>query len=159
MPWSAKMRFESSKLRPIAFLAVLPAVAALAVTQLGCQKMMFWRDKPQEMHSASDAPASEGTVRVSGGDNGNSKVSIRVKHLAAPSRMASNSSVYVVWIQPRDGDQQNVGALTLNKDLEGSLETLTPHRRFKLTVTPEPNGQAASPSNKPVFTYEVESNK
>jgi hypothetical protein len=153
------MNIQRPRVRPVVFLAALPAIAILAGMQVGCQKMMFWRDKPQEMHSAADAPASEGTVRVSEGDNGNSKVAIRVKHLASPSRMAADSTVYVVWIQPREGDRQNVGALTLNKDLEGSLDTLTPHRRFKLSVTPEPNGQAASPSHEPVFTYEVESNK
>jgi hypothetical protein len=153
------MRINRSTSRPFLFLAVLPAVAVLAVTQLGCQKMMFWRAKPQEMHSAAEAPASEGTVRVTAGENGNSKLSIRVKHLASPSRMSADSTVYVVWVQPREGERQNVGALTLNKDLEGSLETLTPHRRFTLSVTPEPSGQAASPSHEPVFTYEVESNK
>jgi hypothetical protein len=153
------MSFPNFKVRPVAFLAVLPVAAALAGMQLGCQKMMFWRDKPQEMHSTSDVSASEGTVRVSEGDNGNSKVSVRVKHLAPPSKLAADSTVYVVWIQAREGDRQNVGALTLNKDLEGSLDTVTPHRRFKLSVTPEPSGQVADPSHEPVFTYNVESNK
>ena len=153
------MNTQSFKVRPVVFLTVLPAVAVLVGMQVGCQKMTSWRNKPQEMHSSADAPASEGTVKISAGDNGNSKVSVRVKHLATPSRMAADSTVYVVWIQPREGDRQNVGALTLNKDLEGSLDTLTPHRRFKLSVTPEPSGQAASPSHEPVFTYEVESNK
>ena len=153
------MRFQSFKVRPLVFLAVLPAVAALVGTQLGCQRMMFWREKPQEMHSTSDASPSEGTVRVSEGDNGNTKVSVRVKHLAPPSKVAADATVYVVWIQPGEGERQNAGALTLNKDLEGSLDTLTPHRRFKLTVTPEPSGQVANPTHEPVFTYNVESNK
>jgi len=153
------MRFQGSQFRPLAFLAVLPAVTALVGTQLGCQKMMFWRQKPQEMHSTSNVSASEGTVGVSDGANGNTKVSVRVKHLAPPSKLAADATVYVVWIQPREGDLQNVGALTLNKDLEGSLDTLTPHRRFKLSVTPEPSGQVGGPSHDPVFVYNVESNK
>jgi hypothetical protein len=153
------MSFQNFKVRPMVFLGALPVVAALAGMQLGCQKMMFWRDKPQEMHSTSDASASEGTVRVSEGDNGNTKVSVRVKHLAPPSKVAADATVYVVWIQPREGDRQNVGALTLNKDLEGSLDTLTPHRRFKLSVTPEPSGQVSDTTHEPVFTYNVESNK
>jgi hypothetical protein len=121
--------------------------------------MMFWRDKPQEMHSTSTDSASEGTVRVSEGDNGNTKVSVRVKHLAPPSKLAADATVYVVWIQPSKGDKQNVGALTLNKDLEGSLDTLTPQHRFKVFVTPEPSGQVGHPTHEPVFTYNVESNK
>ncbi len=147
------MRISSPPVRP---LLLLSALAALVGTQVGCQDLMFWRSKPQAMHSGEEVPASEGTVRVSEGDNGNSKVSIRVKHLASPSRIASDSTVYVVWIQPMDGDRQNVGALTLNKDLEGSLDTLTPHRRFKLSVTPEPSREVAEPSHEPVFTYNVE---
>jgi hypothetical protein len=144
---------------PIRPILLLTAVTALVGAQLACEKVMFWRSKPQEMHSTEGGLASEGTVRVSDGDNGNTKVSIRVKHLAPPSKVAVDSTVYVVWIQPREGDRQNVGALTLNKDLEGSLETLTPHRRFMISVTPEPNGQVTEPSHEPVFTYSVESNK
>lgn len=62
------------------------ALVTLVGAQFGCQKMAFWRSKPQEMHAASDVPAGQGTVRVSDGENGNSKVSIRVKHLAPPPR-------------------------------------------------------------------------
>jgi hypothetical protein len=148
------MKTQGSKFRPVVFLVVLPAAAALAGLQIGCR-----RDKAQEMHSAASVPASEGTVRVSEGDNGNSKVAIRVKHLAPPSKMAADSTVYVVWIQAREGDRQNVGALTLDKDLEGSLDTLTPHRRFNVSITPEPSSRTTSPSHEPVFTYEMESNK
>jgi len=139
--------------------AVVAALFTLVGTQIGCQKMAFWRPKPQEMHGSSESPAGQGTVRVTNGDNGNANVSIRVKHLAPPSKIAAGSTVYVVWFRPVDGDNQNVGALILNSDLEGSLDTLTPHHRFKISVTPEPNGQATSPTNEPVFTYNVESNK
>ena len=112
------MNLHDTNLRP-ALLVV--ALVTLVGTQIGCQKMAFWRSKPQEMHAGSD--------------------------------------VLAVWLRPVDGDSQNVGALILDNDLEGSLDTLTPHRRFRVSVTPEPNGQVTSPSNEPVFTYNVESNK
>ncbi len=150
------MNSHDKNLRP-AFLVA--ALFTLVGAQIGCQKMAFWRSKPQEMHASSEVLAGQGTVRVSNGDNGNSKVSIRVKHLAPPSKIAPGSTVYVVWFRPVDGDNQNVGALVLDSDLEGSLDTLTPHRRFKVSVTPESNGQVTSPANEPVFTYNVESNK
>ena len=153
------MKSRTSIVRPLAYLAVVPAIAALVGMQLGCEKLMFWRSKPQEMHSAAGIPAGEGTVRVSTADNGNTKVALRVKHLAPPSKIAPDTTVYIVWIQPQGGDKQNVGALVLNKDLEGSLDTLTPHHRFLISVTPEPNSQAAQPSHEPVFSYSVESNK
>jgi len=150
------MNLHDKNFYPVVMVVVL---FTLVGTQIGCQKMAFWRSKPQEMHASSEVLAGQGTVRVSNGDNGNSKVSIRVKHLAPPSKVAPGSTVYVVWFRPVDGENQNAGALVLDSDLEGSLDTLTPHRRFRVSVTPEPNGQAASPSNEPVFTYNVESNK
>jgi hypothetical protein len=81
---------------------------------------------------------------------------VRVAHLAPPSKLYAEASVYVVWIQPLDGELQNVGALLLNGDLAGRLETLTPHRRFKLLVTPEPGGRGAMPTHGPVFSADVE---
>lgn len=149
------MKTHGTPVRPF---ALLTALTALVGAQVGCQGMMFWRSKPQEMHSGAEVPASEGTVRVSDGDNGNSKVSIRVKHLAPPSKIASDSTVYVVWIQPMEGALQNVGALVLDKDLEGSLDTLTPHHRFKVSVTPEPSQRVSAPTHEPVFTYSAEGN-
>lgn len=128
-------------------------------TQFGCSKLMFWRDKPQAMHSGENVPAGQGSVRTSVGDNGNTEVAVRVKHLAPPSKVATDATVYVVWIQPKDGEKQNVGALTLNNNLEGSLDTVTPHKRFSVFVTPEASGQASQPTNGRVFTYEVESSK
>jgi len=61
----------------------------------------------------------------------------------------------VVWVQPTYGQPQNVGVVTVDKDLEGTLNTVTPHKQFKVMITPEANGQVTSPSNAPVFTSEV----
>jgi hypothetical protein len=101
-------------------------------------------------------PASQGTVQASEAANGNTAVDVRVKHLAPASKLASDATVYVVWFQPLNAKAQNVGALSLNEDLEGRLETLTPHHRFKLLVTPEPSGLVAVPSHDAVFTAEVD---
>ena len=78
-----------------------------------------------------------------------------MKHLSEPARVASDATVYVVWIQPRNAEIQNVGALQLDADLVGRLNTSTPHRTFTLTVTPEPSGRMASPTHGAVFTAEV----
>jgi hypothetical protein len=80
----------------------------------------------------------------------------RVKHLAPPSKMVSDATVYVVWIKPGDAAIQNVGALTLNENLEGRLDTVTPHRRFMVSVTPEPGARGAQPTHEAVFTSSVE---
>jgi hypothetical protein len=107
------------------------------------------------MHSGYGVPASEGTVNATEGDNGNTNLEIRVKHLAQPSQVASDATVYVVWVQPRNAPRQNVGALVLNDNLEGQLDTVTPHIQFTVSVTPEPSGHVEEPTHQPVFTAEV----
>ncbi len=130
----------------LAVLSVtLPTAAALAFVQLGCLS--------QAMSSSDSVPASEGTIRVSEGNNGNAKVMVHVKHLATPSRVVSDATVYVVWIQPPNALKKNVGVLIVDSNLEGRLDTVTPFRRFQVTVTPESSGQAEQPMHEPVLTF------
>ncbi len=133
----------------IILIVGLPTVGLLGGMHLGCAK-------PQAMVSAPGIPAGQGTVKATAGDNGNTNVAVRVKHLAPPSKIAADAAIYVVWLQPRNGDRQNIGALKLNDNLEGSLDTVTPHRRFQVTVTPEAGGQVSQPTHEPVFTSDVE---
>lgn len=142
-------KINAMKLRRVALAVALPTVAVFVGLHLGCAK-------PQAMQSAEGVPASQGTVKATVGENGNTKVSIRVKHLAPPSKIASDATVYVVWLQPRNGVKQNIGALVLSDNLEGSLDTMTPHSRFVITVTPEPGGKVSEPTHEPVFTADVE---
>jgi hypothetical protein len=110
----------------------------------------------QTMTSSASVPAGRGTIRATEAGNGNTAIAVRVKHLAPPSKLASDAKVYVVWIRPRNAAIQNVGALSVNDELEGQIDTVTPHRRFTVTVTPEPSGQMLQPTHEPVFTSEVE---
>ncbi len=128
------------------------AVAVFLGTQLGCSST-------QEMRSGYGVPASEGTVDATDGGNGNTDLEVRVKHLAQPWLVASDATVYVVWVQAPDATRQNVGALTLNDNLEGSLKTVTPHRQFMLSVTPEASGEVDQPRHQPVFTAKVDRSK
>jgi hypothetical protein len=109
----------------------------------------------ETMRPASGNIAGEGTVGAKVDDNGNTAIHVRVKHLAPPSRVAADSSVYVVWIRPGNGQLQNVGALELDDELVGELKTTSPHRSFTLTVTPEPSARMAAPTHTPVFTSDV----
>jgi hypothetical protein len=60
-----------------------------------------------------------------------------------------------VWIETGKGEVQNVGALETDEDLDGKLETITPHKAFTVTVTPEPSARMAAPTHSPVFTATV----
>lgn len=140
------MELRNSMIRVFALAAVLPVLSA---TQSGCART-------QSMQSSAALPASQGTVKATNGDNGNTNVLVKVKHLAPPERVAPGAKVYVVWIQPANDRPQSVGALTVDDDLEGTLETVTPHRRFTLTVTPEASGQAAYPTHAAVFSSQID---
>jgi hypothetical protein len=126
------------------------AFVGIASTQAGCASA-----QKQTMESSLANTSGQGTVEARVGPNGNTEIEVRVKHLSDPARVASDASVYVVWIQPRNAEIQNVGALKLDADLVGQLNTTTPHRAFTLTVTPEPSARMASPTHGAVFTAEV----
>lgn len=132
-------------------LRIALPMLTLAIMAPGCA-----RSTTQEMVSGPGVPASQGTISATKADNGNTNVSVRVKHLAPPSKVASDATVYVVWVQARNAAKQSVGALRLDSNLEGHLSTVTPHRRFLVMVTPEPSGQVAQPTHEPVFTSDVE---
>lgn len=150
------MKSPSSILRRLLSTLAFVPIAALGAVQIGCGVFGGGGDSTQTMTAATNVPAGEGTVTASAGENGNTKVVVRVKHLARPSMIASDATVYVVWIQPRNAPIQSLGALTLNDDLEGSLDAITPHRRFTVTVTPEPSAVVRQPTHEPVFTSAVD---
>ncbi len=143
------MRSQFPILRRGVLSLAIPTVAVFAAMPQGCST-------PQPMRSGDGVPASQGTVKATAGPNGNTNLAIRVKHLALPSKVAADTTVYVVWVQPRNGAKQSVGALVLDDNLEGSLDTVTPHRRFQLIVSPEASGQVAYPAHEAVFTADVE---
>jgi len=130
-------------------LLVLPLAAALSGLHLGCTK-------PQAMVSAAGVPASQGTVKATQGDNGNTKLSIQVKHLAPPSKISPDAMVYVVWLQPRNGERQNIGDPALDRNPEGSPATVPPPQPHHTPDPPEPGAQVAQPTHEPVFTSEVD---
>ncbi len=144
------MRLRNSIVLCSILTFAIPVFSVLAVMHVGC------KTNKATMTSGAGVPASEGTVQVSTGPNDNTKIIIRVRRLAPPSKVVPDATVYVVWIKPRNGAVQNVGSMILNKNLEGFLNTTTPHRRFKVIVTPEPSGKVNEPTHEPVFTSEVE---
>jgi hypothetical protein len=149
------MHMQRNRIHSSVFAILVPAVGVLVALQFGCTTMRSWTTRPTAMTSANDVPASEGSVKATLGDNGNTRLSIRVKHLAPAFKVQQDATVYVVWLQQPDQPIQNIGALTLSSDLVGSLDTVTPFRRFGITITPEAGQQVLQPSHPPVFTTDV----
>jgi hypothetical protein len=121
------------------------------------------------MTNSTHVPAASGEVAVSDGPNGNTRLTISVRHLAPAQRLAPDATGYVAWVIPygstnqaesggqelRAGRQTNVGAIQLDSDLSGTLHTVTPLRHFDVIVTPEASLSASQPSNPPVLTARI----
>jgi hypothetical protein len=143
------MTSRISNIGRVILALALTTIVALAGMQLGCAAN-------QLMHSAASVPASQGEVAATSGDNGNTDLTVRVAHLALPWKVTEGTTVYVVWIQAPNAAWQSVGALTLDDDLAGLLETVTPHRRFLVMVTPELSARVPQPTNDAVLSAEVD---
>jgi hypothetical protein len=50
---------------------------------------------------------------------------------------------------------QSMGALKLNDDLVGRLDFVTPHKVFRVVITPETQATLSTPSHHAVFTADV----
>jgi hypothetical protein len=97
-------------------------------------------------------PAAEGTIKIKKMSDGNTSVYVLVKHMAAPEKLTPPAVTYVVWIRAnKDAEPQNVGMLSVDKNLNGELETTTPLNSFDLMITGEISGQVQKPSGQPLL--------
>jgi len=116
----------------------------------GCAHEQTWTMNTTEM-----IPSAVGKVKVANEKDGNTKVKVEVSHLAQPSAVFDQTSTYVVWLKPESGTAQNVGVLSLNKDLKGSLETQTAFKDFQVMVTAEKDANVTAPSGRSVMNASV----
>jgi hypothetical protein len=79
-----------------------------------------------------------------------------VKHLAEPERIDKDAKEYVVWVTPEGSDvATNVGALKVDDDLRGKLETTVPYEKFTVKITPEKNRVAVAPTGPTVIEKSI----
>lgn len=144
------------KARSSCSLMLLVAVLAFSWLMPGCG-WFGMRSSKVRLNNAPEVPAAEGVVTLKEARNGNTKIDLKVKHLASPDKIAANANTYVVWVRSLTGDQTpiNVGSLNVNENLEGKLETTTPLQSFELFVTPESNPAAVVPTGSKVLRTTV----
>lgn len=134
----------------IRFGAVIPGIVGM---------MLLWpfgdTAKKVSMTPAKEVPAAHGTVAVKTGKNGNTQVDITTKALAQPSALTPPAETYVVWFQPPDQSPKNMGALKVDNNLNGKLETVAPYRHFKVFITAEKQQNVASPHGTHVLSADV----
>lgn len=110
----------------------------------------------QPMNSSAIVPGAEGVVSAKSAENDNTELTVKVKHLAPAAKVSTNATNYIVWVQPEGSRTfQNVGALKVNKDLEGIQTTTIPYKSFRVLVTPEPGNMAQAPSGPAIFDKHV----
>jgi hypothetical protein len=102
--------------------------------------------KNYPMAAASIVPGARGDVDISKDKNGNTKLKMKVQHLANAENLTPPAAVYVIWLRERDGNPENQGQLKVSKNLDASFETVTPLKNFDVFVTAEQDLKAKTPS-------------
>jgi hypothetical protein len=113
--------------------------------------------EPFRFDASAITPAAMGEVATSAGPNGNTKLTVDVKHLAPPDRVSPGARVYVVWATElgTGAVANNLGALRVDAGLNGRLESLTPLRSFDLDITAEETPTVATPSAVSVLSVRI----
>jgi len=112
--------------------------------------------KNYRMTSDSAVPAAQGMVRIQKDkDNGNTKVDIKVDHLARPSSLTPSASDYIVWLRQNNGETVKQGAIGVDKNLSGELKMETVSKEFDVLITAEQSDNVSSPSDVQVLHAHV----
>lgn len=130
------------------------AVGLAAIGLAGCG----WFSSKQKVPlvAAPNVPGAEGTVTVSKDKNNNTELDIAVKHLAEPSKLGEGNTVYVAWAEPLEGGEPvRLGALAVNKDLEGEAKAVTTLTKLRVFVTAESSPEVTRPGKDVVLRTEV----
>ncbi|MEI6754385.1 MAG: hypothetical protein WCK78_14615 [Paludibacter sp.] len=91
-------------------------------------------------------PAADITATMSQDNNGNYKISVTAKNLAAVERLNPPKTAYVVWIVTEKDGVRNIGKM-LNKNAQTTnLETLTPFKFSEVFITAEDQVDASYPT-------------
>jgi hypothetical protein len=122
---------------------MLKLCSILTAIVICCALVCVAKDFP--LVASSIVPAAKGSVDVDKDRNGNTELKIKVEHLAQPENLSPSQASYVVWLQDKESEPENLGELRVNGKLEGSFQTVTPHKSFDLFVTGEKDATAKTP--------------
>ena len=136
-------------MKPV-LIAILLSAAVGAGGLSGCA--LFGGGEVPRMNASPVVPAAEGHAKFGKAPNGNTSIDLTVKHLADPQKLTPPVNYYVVWLRPnQDAPAQNIGALTVDKNLNGTLNTVTALHSFDIFVTAEGSDQVQRPTGEPLL--------
>jgi hypothetical protein len=91
-------------------------------------------------------PAADIVAKKNQDKNGNYKISVTAKNLAASERLNPPRSVYVVWIVTETEGVRSIGRLSIKNAKTASIETLTPFKFNEVFITAEDKEEISYPS-------------
>jgi hypothetical protein len=128
------------------------AVLAVTLAMSGCAMLGIGGKEGIRLSTSSTLPAVEGRAKFTVTINDNTSIELTVKHLAHPERLTPPASYYVVWTRAtKDAPAQSIGALVVDKNLNGKLVTETSLHSFELFITAETSSQVQEPSGQPLL--------
>lgn len=140
------------------FSHITLVTAALALSPITAYALPGIFQHAVTMTVSPDIPAAQAKVKFDKTNDGNISVNLAVKYLADPQKLQPPAAIYVVWVSSdKDSPAQNIGALKVDKDREGTLKSVTPLHAFQLFVTAEANGQIQTPAGPKLLWTEYNS--
>lgn len=112
--------------------------------------------KKYPLTADKSVPGARGHVDVGRDKNGNTKVEIKVEHLANPENLTPPRTTYVVWFQERGSEPLNQGLLKPNNNLKATFRSVTALKSFDVFLTAESDPNAKSPSGSEVLRASVQ---
>ncbi len=134
-------------MKRVHFFAGIVAVLVLSLAA--------WAGEKVHMTAGSITPGAMGEVQTGHDQNGNTEVVLKVEHLAQPDKLSPARHTYVVWIQPRGQQPQNMGQMKVGEHETGEFRTHTTFNTFDVFVTAEDNPTAPTPSGQEVLRATV----
>jgi len=133
------------------FLSI-SAVLALILAISGCTMLGIGGGGTTRLSSSPTLPAVDGRAKFTATKNDNTRIELTVKHLPHPGKLTPPANTYVVWTRAtKYAPAQNVGALLVDKNLNGKLVTETALHSFELFITAEDSGQIQEPLGQPLL--------
>ena len=94
---------------------------------------------------SSVVPSADITATKKNDKNGNTKISITAKNLAAADRLTPPQKVYVAWIVKNEGGVRNLGQMVNKNANTVTIETLSPQEFSEVFITAEQDGNISYP--------------
>ncbi len=113
-----------------------------------------------KFQNSSIVPAAQGNVKVKQDDNNNYRIQVNIKDLADIERLDPSKETYVVWMETRQGNTENLGQLISSSSLlssqkKATLETVSSFEPFRVFVTAEHGKNVRYPGNQVVLSTET----